>query len=147
MHTELDTPDRAILAALESDGRLTNHELADAVGLSASQCSRRRTRLEQEGIIRGYRARVDGRYLGREVTVLVNVRLSAHSRDNAQRFRTFIQALQPVTRAYALAGEADYQLTIQVESLEALSRFLSDQLLAHETVEQIHSSVVLELLK
>jgi len=145
--TKLDKSDLAILAALERDGRLSNHDLARSAGLSASQCSRRRSRLEQDGIIQGYTARIDGRYLGRQITVLVNVRLSAHSRDNAQRFRDFIRSLAPVTRAYALAGEADYQLRVQVESLEVLSGFFADELLAHDTVEQIHSSVVLELLK
>ncbi len=144
---KIDQQDLSLLRALERDGRLTNHELAEAIGLSASQCSRRRTRLERDEVITGYRAVIDGRYLDRAIVVLVNVRLSTHSRDNASRFRELVAGLDPVTAAYALAGESDYQLRIEIASLEQLAEFLSQQLLAHETVQQIRSSVVLEVLK
>lgn len=143
----LDKQDIKLLRALEADGRLTNHDLAEAIGLSASQCSRRRNRLERDAVITGYRAVVDGKYLDRAIIVLVNVRLSTHSRDNASRFRELVAVLDPITAAYALAGESDYQLRIEVASLEQLADFLSQQLLAHETVQQIRSSVVLEVLK
>ena len=68
---EVDTFDRKILAALQEDGRLTNGELAERVGLSASQCSRRRTRLEHTGIISGYHARLDAQKVGIGLTSLV----------------------------------------------------------------------------
>lgn len=143
----LDRQDLAILRALQRDGRLSNQQLAETIGMSASQCSRRRSRLERDGVIVGYRALVDSSFLGREVIVLVNVQLSTHSRDNAGRFRDFIATLDSVTAAYALAGESDYQLRVEVASLAMLASFLSEQLLAHETVQQIRSSVVLEVLK
>src|SRR5262245_39490516 len=81
---ELDEFDLRLLGALQADGRLTNQELADKVGLSASQCSRRRARLEERGIIRGYHADLSPEPLGLGVLVFVHVTLSTHSPDKSK---------------------------------------------------------------
>ncbi len=91
MHTiDLDDFDFRLLGALQEDGRLTNQELAERVGLSASQCSRRRTRLEESGIIRGYHAELSADALGLGVLVFVHVTLTTHSPDNSKRFRDLV---------------------------------------------------------
>jgi DNA-binding Lrp family transcriptional regulator len=143
----MDGFDIKLLAALQHDGRLTNNELGEKVGLSASQCSRRRTALEQEGVIEGYHAALSPAALGLAVLAFVQVRLATHSPDNSRRFRELVDRTTEVQEAYALTGEADYLVKIAVPDLKALSRILNDVFLAHGSVAQVHSSVVLDRLK
>ncbi|MCL4160824.1 UNVERIFIED_CONTAM: hypothetical protein GTU68_033120, partial [Idotea baltica] len=93
MNIALDGFDVKLLAALQSNAALTNAELGDVIGLSASQVSRRRAKLEETGVIRGYRAALDPEALGLTVTAFVGVSLGAHSRENARRFRTMVKAM------------------------------------------------------
>src|SRR5262249_25403276 len=104
----LDQFDLKLLAALEADGRLTNAELAEKIGLSASQCSRRRIRLEETGVIVGYSARLNAARLGIGLLALIQVTLSPHSKENAQKFRDFVNGVDEIQEAYALTGDADY---------------------------------------
>jgi DNA-binding Lrp family transcriptional regulator len=143
----MDDFDIKLLAALQDDGRLTNNELGEKVGLSASQCSRRRVALEQEGVIEGYHAALSPAALGLAVLAFVQVRLATHSPDNSRRFRELVDRTAEVQEAYALTGEADYLVKIAVPDLKALSRILNDVFLAHGSVAQVHSSVVLDGLK
>ena len=143
----MDGFDIKLLAALQDDGRLTNNELGEKVGLSASQCSRRRAALEQEGVIEGYHAALSPAALGLAVLAFVQVRLATHSPDNSRRFRELVDRTAEVQEAYALTGEADYLVKIAVPDLKALSRILNDVFLAHGSVAQVHSSVVLDRLK
>jgi DNA-binding Lrp family transcriptional regulator len=144
---ELDPFDLRILSALQADGRLGNQELADRVHLSASQCSRRRLRLERAGIVRGYRADLDPARLGLDVTVFTRVTLAAHSRDNARRFVELVQGLDCVLEAFSMTGDSDYLLKIIVPDLKALSDVVNGSLLPHESVASVRSSVVLDTLK
>ncbi len=144
---DLDPYDLKLIAALQADGRLTNNELAERVSLSASQCSRRRARLESAGIIRGYRADLDAAALGLSVLVFVQVTLAAHSPDNARRFARLIDAIPEIQEAYSMTGEADYLLKMVLPDLAGLSRILADVLLPHETVAHVRSSIVLQRLK
>jgi DNA-binding Lrp family transcriptional regulator len=143
----MDGFDLKLLAALQTDGRLTNNELGEKVGLSASQCSRRRAALEQDGVIEGYHAALSPAALGLAVLAFVQVRLATHSPDNSKRFRDLVDRTAEVQEAYALTGEADYLVKIAVPDLKALSRILNDVFLAHGSVAQVHSSVVLDRLK
>jgi DNA-binding Lrp family transcriptional regulator len=143
----MDDFDIKLLAALQHDGRLTNNELGEKVGLSASQCSRRRAALEQEGVIEGYHAALSPAALGLTVLAFVQVRLATHSPDNSRRFRDLVERTAEVQEAYALTGEADYLVKIAVPDLKALSRILNEVFLAHGSVAQVHSSVVLDRLK
>ncbi|MBV9969644.1 MAG: Lrp/AsnC family transcriptional regulator, partial [Xanthobacteraceae bacterium] len=142
----MDRFDISLLAALQNDGRLTNNELGEKVGLSASQCSRRRVALEQDGTIEGYHAALSPAALGLAVLAFVQVRLATHSPDNSRRFRELVGRTAEVQEAYALTGEADYLLKIAVPDLKALSRILNEVFLAHGSVAQVHSSVVLDRL-
>ena len=144
---ELDAFDLKILAALQTDGRLGNQELADRVHLSASQCSRRRIRLEEAGIVRGYRADLDPAALGLNVVVFTRVTLSAHSGDNARRFVELIKGLDCVLEAFSMTGDSDYLLKLIVPDLKELSAVVNGSLLPHGSVASVRSSVVLDTLK
>ncbi len=143
----LDAQDRAIIAALQENGALTNAELAEKVRLSASQSSRRRTRLEQAGVIKGYRAEIEAARVGLDVTVYIQVSLATHSGKNAQRFRDLVARTPEILEAHALTGDADYLVKVVVEDLAALGRLVNQVLLPHESVERVRSNVVLETLK
>ncbi len=143
----MDGFDVALLQALQEEGRLTNFELAERVGLSASQCSRRRAALEEAGVIASYHARLSEEALGLEITVFIQVTLATHSPDNSRRFGQLVAALDEVQEAYALTGEADYLVRLTVTDLKSLAHILNDVFLPHDSVAHIRSSVVLDRLK
>ncbi|PSJ61134.1 Lrp/AsnC family transcriptional regulator [Kumtagia ephedrae] len=143
----LDDFDRKMLALLQDDARLTNNDLSERVNLSPSQCSRRRQRLEEEGFITGYRARLDRDRLGFPLVSVISVTLATHNRDNARRFGELIARLPEVQEAHALTGEMDYFLKVVTPDLKALSRFVNDELLPHDSVQHVKTAIVLETLK
>ena len=145
--SSLDQFDLKLLAALEADGRLTNSELAERVGLSASQCSRRRIRLEESGVIEGYSARLNATRLGIGLLALIQVSMSPHSKENAKKFSDFVNAVEEIQEAYALTGDADYLLKVVVPDLKNLSRIINDLILPHASVSHVKSSIVLTTLK
>lgn len=106
--TPIDDFDTRLLAALQDNGRLTNQELAERIGLSASQCSRRRVALESAGLIRGYRAELSAEALGFPLLVFIQVALATHSGDNAEKFRRLIRDLDEVQEAHVVTGDNDY---------------------------------------
>jgi DNA-binding Lrp family transcriptional regulator len=143
----MDDFDVKLLGALQDDGRLTNYDLAERVGLSASQCSRRRSALEDAGVIGSYHAALSAQALGLDVIVFVQVTLATHSPDNSKRFAKLIDGLEEVQEAYSLTGEADYLVKLAVPDLKALSHILNDVFLPHESVAHLRSSIVLDRLK
>ncbi len=143
----LDGFDLKLLILLQDDGRMSVQDLADRIGLSASQCSRRRARLEEVGMIAGYHARLNPDRLGFSVTVFVQVTLARHSPDNARLFRDLVQRTGAIQQAYAVTGDADYILRASLPDLQALSILVNDVLLPHGTVAQVRSLVALERLK
>jgi DNA-binding Lrp family transcriptional regulator len=143
----MDEFDVKLLDALQNDGRLTNNDLAERVGLSASQCSRRRSALEEAGVIASYHAKLAAEPLGLDVLVFVQVTLATHSPDNAQAFVKLASGIEEVQEAYSLTGEADYLVKMAVPDLKALSRILNDVFLPHRSVAHLRSSVVLNRVK
>jgi DNA-binding Lrp family transcriptional regulator len=143
----LDPADFRLLSHLQDRGAATNAELAEAVGLSASQISRRRQALEQAGIIKGYRAVLEPEAVGLSTMVFIHVALATHSRDNARRFRDLVRLTPAILEAHALTGEADYLLKVVVGGLKELSALVNDVLLPHESVDRVRSEVVLDTLK
>lgn len=144
---QIDEFDRRMLRLLQEDGRLTNADLAARINLSASQCSRRRIRLEEAGIIRGYRAELDREKLDLDIVTIISVTLNTHNRDNAQRFGQLVSGLPEVIEAYSLTGEMDYFIKVVTPDLKALSAFVNDVLLPHEAVQHVRSAIVLNTLK
>lgn len=143
----VDAFDLRLLEALQADGARTNQQLADIVRLSPSQVSRRRQRLEEEGLIRRYRAVLDGPRLGFGVTVYIFVSLATHSGLNAKRFADLVRMMPEVQEAHAMTGDADYLLKLVVRDLKGLSVLVNEVLLPHESVARVRSSIVLETLK
>ena len=144
---QLDGFDRKILALLQEDARLTNGDLSARVNLSPSQCSRRRQRLEEEGLIRAYRAVLDRDRLGFSLVSIVSVTLATHNRDNARRFAELLARLPEVQEAHALTGEMDYILKVVTPDLKAISAFVNGVLLPHDSVQHVKTAIVLETLK
>jgi DNA-binding Lrp family transcriptional regulator len=144
---ELDRMDRKLLAALQRDARLTNQELAERIGLSASQCSRRRSALEASGIITGYHAHLDKEKSGFGLTSIISVTLATHNPDNANRLAELFRSLENVQEAYSLTGEMDYFIKVVTPDLRALSEFINTKLLPHDAVLNVKTAVVLDNLK
>ena len=144
---ELDRFDLRLLAALEEDGRLTNQQAGERIGLSPSQCSRRRAALEAAGVIRRYRVELAPERIGLRVVVFIQVTLAAHSGDNSRHFRDLIDRLDEVQEAYALTGDADYLLKAIVPDLQGLTALINEALLAHRSIARVRSFIVLDRLK
>ena len=144
---DLDSFDLKLLDALQRDASRTNAQLGEIVGLSASQISRRRERLEAGGVIRGYRADLDGAKLGYDVTVFIHVTLAAHSAGNADLLRRLFRATPQIQEAHAMTGETDYLLRVAIRDLAGLSAFVNDTLLPHPAVARVRSEIVLETIK
>jgi DNA-binding Lrp family transcriptional regulator len=143
----VDSFDLKILAALQQDGRLTNQQLAEVAGLSASQCSRRRMRLEEEKVIAGYRAVLASEPLGFNVIAFIQITLATHSPDNARKFRALIDRVDDIQEAYSLTGDADYLLKAVLRDLKSLSDIVNNVLMPHQSVAHVRSSIVLDRLK
>jgi len=144
---DLDAIDCRIIAALQADGRLSNVELAERVGLSPSPCLRRVKRLEQDGPIEAYRAMLGRARLGLGLTVFVGVKIEPHADPRAEMFQDAIIALPEIVACHMVSGEADYLLEVVVPDLEHYQRFLLDKLLAFAIVREVRSSIALQTLK
>lgn len=141
--TEIDTINAQILRTLESDGRISNTDLAMQVGLSPSACLRRVQELERTGLIKGYRAVLDRSQLGGAVTVFVMVGLSGHLRRDAAAFEAAMLAAPEVRECHNVTGSVEYLLRVEVNDLEAYKRFHSDTLGRVSQVASITSYIAL----
>ena len=145
--TDLDRTDLQLLAALQSDGRLTNAELAERVHLSPSACLRRVQRLQRDGVVAGYAARVDPERLGLGLQAFVRVQLARHDAAAIAAFTGLVEQWDEVIACHALTGDMDYLLHVAVRDLEHFSRFLLDRLLNDAGVADVNSSFVLRTVK
>ncbi len=143
----LDAKDLAILEALQSDGRLSNQDLANRVALSPSPCWRRVRRLEESGIITGYVALVDPEAAGLPVLAYAHVSLENHHADTVESFDQLIREMPQVLECCAMAGEYDYLLKVRTASLDGYERFLRQGLLQHPAVRAVNTSFVLSQQK
>ncbi len=124
----LDAVDRDILFHLSQDGRLTNVELAKRVGLTPPPCLRRVKRLDEGGVITGYRAVINPRALGRGLEVLVNVEIYAQDRKSFQEFEDTVSAFEEVTEFRRMYGRPDYFIRVAVADHAAYETFITDKL-------------------
>jgi Lrp/AsnC family leucine-responsive transcriptional regulator len=143
----LDAIDRRIVAALQADGRLTNADLAQRVGLSPSPCLRRVNRLEREGYIEGYRAILRRDQIGLGLTVFVSVKIEGHADDKAVAFEEAVVTFPEVVSCHMVSGETDYLLEIVVPDLDQYRSFLIDKLLELTVVREVRSNVAIQTLK
>lgn len=147
MARRLSAADKRILAVLQADGRISNVDLAQRVGMSPSPCLRRVKALEAEGIIERYIALVDRKSVGLDIEVFVQISLDRHNDAVVARFRQAVEAMPEVISCRAVTGDLDYLLRIVVSDLDAYSRLALDRLLKIEGVTSIKSSFVLETIK
>ncbi|KHN50681.1 Lrp/AsnC family transcriptional regulator [Pectobacterium fontis] len=143
----IDDFDLKILTLLQTNGRLTNQELSELVGLSASQCSRRRIALEQAQLILGYHARLSPNAVGLECLGLIEVRLASHNGEHIEQFHQMLGEVDAIIDAYKTTGDADYLLKVAVADLPGLSTLISQILSQNKGVAHLKTSVVLNRLK
>lgn len=141
---ELDQIDRRILQTLQKNGRMTNIELADAVGLSPSPCLRRVRALEVNGVIGDYVALVNPEAVGMTLTVFVRVSLERQTEDYLDRFEAAIKRCPEIMECYLMTGEVDYQIRVVVPNLESYESFLKSTLTRIPGVASIRSSFALK---
>lgn len=140
----LDRYDRRILDCLQKEGRLTNQELAERIGLSPSPCLRRVRALEEAGIIASYRAILDGKALGLSLMALVHISMDRHTPERFANFEARIALLPEVLECLLITGqEADYQLKVIVRDMDAYQELLLNRITRIEGVTGVHSSFVL----
>ena len=143
----LDSFDLKILDFLQADGRLSNQELAERIGLSAAPCWRRVKRLESLGLIDAYVALLNATRLGLSVTAFTFVSLEQHHPDSVQEFDAAIANLPEVLECYSLSGQHDFLLRIVATSLASYEEFLSKFILAISSVRSANTSFVLKTKK
>jgi len=144
---DLDKIDRAILNALQSDGRISNARLAEFAGLSETPCARRLRRLEQDGYIERYRAVLSRRALGFGVVAFVHVRFAVHDRALADRFEREICAIERILSCHNVSGTADYLLQVVARDLDDYGTFMRDELRSLPGVTAVESSLSLREIK
>ena len=144
---ELDAIDARILTELQSDGGLTNAELAERVGLSPSPCLRRVKLLTDAGVVKKRVALVDGNTIDLKVSVFIHVTLEKQIEENLSKFEAAIEARPEVVECYLMTGESDYLLRVVVPDLEAYERFLMEHLTRIPGVSNIKSSFALNQVK
>ena len=142
----LDDIDRRILDRLQRDGRLSNADLAQEVGLSPSPCWRRVKALEEQGVIKGYTAQLDAKAVGLSVTVFMSVSLTTQVEKALQAFERAASERPEVMECYLMTGDSDYLLRIVVPDLEAYERFVMD-FTKIAGIAQIRSSLALRTVK
>jgi Lrp/AsnC family leucine-responsive transcriptional regulator len=144
---DLDRIDRRILRTLQQQGRITNAELAERVGLSATPCSERVRRLERDGYITGYHARLNPHLLGQSLLVFVEIRLAAKSGQIFEEFRREVLKLPNVLECHLVSGDFDYLIKARIPEMTAYRKLLGDMLLALPAARESRSYVVMEEIK
>jgi Lrp/AsnC family transcriptional regulator, leucine-responsive regulatory protein len=144
---DLDKMDCRIIAELQADGRLSNVDLADKIGLSPSPCLRRVKRLERDGYIEGYRAALRRDRIGLGFSVFLGVKIDAHTNARALEFEKTVVAMPEVVACHLVSGEADYFLEVVVPDLGDYQRFLVGRLLELPIVREVRSNIAIQTLK
>ncbi|MDG1020343.1 MAG: Lrp/AsnC family transcriptional regulator [Emcibacteraceae bacterium] len=143
----MDAIDRNIIQTLQQNGRLSNQELADKIGLSPSPCLRRVRNLEKSGVLTGYAALVDQDKYGLPLTVFVHIRLIRHSDDCIKEFEAGIERLDQVMECYLMTGQSDYLLHVLARDLKDYEIFVRDRISTIPGIAGIDSSFVFGQVK
>jgi Lrp/AsnC family leucine-responsive transcriptional regulator len=141
---DLDRYDRRILTELQRDGRISNQDLAERIGLSPSPCLRRVRALEASGLIAGYRAMLDAKQLGLSLMALIHISMDRHTPERFAKFDDAVAELPEVMECLLITGQdADYQLKVIVRDMDAYQDLLLNKITRIEGVSGVHSSFVL----
>ena len=144
---QFNSRDRAILNALQKNGRLTNAELAEKANLSPSACLRRTRMLEEAGVIAGYAMLLNAKAVGLSGTAFVQVTLQSQGRDDLERFERAVAIIPEIMECYLLAGRHDYMLRIAYRDAEDLERLHKDTLTSLPGVDRVQSTLTLRTVK
>lgn len=144
---ELDRIDRKILDLLQKNGRIAITDLAQKVGLSATPCTERVRRLEREGVITGYHARVDPHALGKNLLVFVEIKLSAKSGEVFDRVKKELAFVPEVMECHLVSGDFDYLVKARITEMGEYRRLLGNILLKLPSAAESRSYVVMEEIK
>jgi DNA-binding Lrp family transcriptional regulator len=145
--SSLDQIDRRLLAELQAEGRVTNVELAQRVGLTAPPCLRRVRALEEEGVIRGYHADIDPSKLGFAITVFALVSLKSQAEESLRQFEDHVRDLPEVRECHMLNGEIDFILKIVSKDLQSFQEFLTSKLTSAPNVASVKTSLTIRTAK
>lgn len=141
---QIDGFDRRILEVLQREGRISNQELAERIGLSPSPCLRRVRALEESGLITGYRAILDAGKLGLSLLALIHISMDRHTPERFENFEQRVADLPEVLECLLITGQdADYQLKVVVRDMEAYQALLLNKITRIEGVSGVHSSFVM----
>lgn len=144
---QLDSKDRALLALIEQNCRLSNAEMAGKLGMSTSACWRRIKAFEEDGIIQRYGAVLDRAAMGMQFHAIVHVQLHRHEAVQGQEFNRAVRLREEVRDCYATTGEADYHLRVLCPDLAAYNRFLDEFLFRSPAVRSAQTNVILRDIK
>ncbi|MBU1176079.1 MAG: Lrp/AsnC family transcriptional regulator [Alphaproteobacteria bacterium] len=147
MSTTLDAIDRRILRSLQKDARMSNVDLANAVGLSPSPCLRRVRLLEESGVIERYATILNGAELGLGLTVFVRVWFKTQDGEMTQKFAETVRKYPEVMECYLTTGECDALLRVVTTDLHAYWRFQADYLTRIPSVQSVKTDVPMETIK
>lgn len=147
LNLNLDTIDLKLLQELQSDGRATNVDLANKVGLTAPPCLRRIRALEQSGVIKSYHADVDGPALGYSITVFAMVSLKSQAEEDLRAFEEHVAALPDVRECHMLNGEIDFILKIVARDLQSFQQLLTSKLTSAPNVSSVKTSLTIRTAK
>lgn len=140
----IDRYDRQILAVLQADGRISNQDLADRIGLSPSPCLRRVRTLEESGLIAGYRALLDARKLGLSLMALIGISMDQHTPERFANLEKTIGEIPEVLECLLITGQqSDYQLKVVVRDMDAYQDLLLNKITRIQGVTGVHTSFVL----
>lgn len=145
--TDLDKVDRRILTALQQDGRISAVDLAERIGLSPTATGERLRRLQKEGVIEGFTARLNPQRIGLGLLVFVEVSLDKTTPDVFERFAAAVRRAPEVLECHMVSGGFDYLVKTRVSDMAAYRRFLGDVLLALPGVRETRTYAVMEEVK
>lgn len=141
---QLDNYDRQILRVLQQDGRISNQDLAERIGLSPSPCLRRLRTLEESGLITGYRALLDAKKLGLSLMALIHISMDQHTPERFSNFEEQIAQIPEVLECLLITGQdADYQLKVVVRDMDGYQELLLNRITRITGVSGVHTSFVL----
>ena len=143
----MDNKDRQIIRALQSDGRMTNLELAAKVNLSPSPCLRRLRNLEKSGAILGYNVEVDAKLYGLPITVFVHIQLVQHTEEEVTNFEQSIKDISQILECYIMTGKSDYLLRVVVADLDDYEHFVRKHLHSIGSIASIDTRFVYGVVK
>ena len=143
----MDDADKRLLAAVQRDAAVSQSDLAEHAGVSASQVSRRLAKLKEEGVLRGIVGVLDPKRAGLTCSAIIRVRLRDHAAANVKAFRDLVERMNEVTLCVMTTGETDYLIKVVARDLPHFQEIVQSKLLRCAAIAHMESSIILEHLK